>query len=488
MKIMLINPPALDSIVADMSDFFDRSSGAYPPLGLMYIASSVSASGQHEVRILDAAMDEMDYEDVSREVATFRPDVVGITTLTFNLPSVMGCAAAVKAGRKDAKVVLGGPHVAIYPDDTLSLPGVDYVVIGEGEIAFPKLVKAVESGAAAESLESVGFKTGQKKHLNRQSSFIEDLDALPFPAMGQVNAERYFSVLSPGKRTMVMMSSRGCPFKCIYCDRPHLGRKFRGRSAINVVDEMETYVRKHGIRDIKFFDDTFTVNRQRVVDICNEIRRRNLEVTWSVRARVNTVDGDLLRTMKQAGLISVSFGIESGNQATLDRLQKGTTVEQAVAAVGYCRNLGIEVLGDFILGCPGEGRQEVEETIRFATSLGIDYAQFTVMTPYPATQLYREGLERKVLPKDYWAEFAVRPDRKFVTPVWTEVLTKDELVGYLKKAYRSFYFRPGYIWRRLRRIGTFSELARKLSVFLSLLGLSILPVGMLAKNFKGRNQ
>jgi len=487
MKILLINPPRSDSIVADMSDFFDKSAGTYPPLGLMYLASSLAQSGKPEIRILDAGPQELDYSGIGGEISLFAPDVVGITTLTFSLPAVLKTAAAVKAVDRNIAVVLGGPHATIYPEETLAFPDVDYVVMGEGEAVFAKLVDAIYNHRVPEELGSIGFKSGDRLHVNHGFSFIDDLDKLPFPSVGLIRTDRYFSVLSSRRRTMIMMSSRGCPFRCIYCDRPHLGKKFRGRSPINVVDEIEVYVRKYGITDIKFFDDTFTVNRQRVLDICSEIQRRKLAVTWSVRARVNTVDGNLLDAMKNSGLNSISFGIESGSQEVLDNLQKGTTVEQAADAVRLCRKLGIEVLGDFILGCPGERREQIEETIRCSRRLGLDYAQFTVMTPYPSTELYRVGLEKKILVKDYWREFARKPDSSFETPVWTEFFSKEELVGLLKKAYRSFYFRPAYVMGRLRRIRSIAEVFRKASVFLLLLMFNIIPAGKLSSNFRKRN-
>ena len=391
MKILLINPPAVDNIVADMSDFFDESSGSYPPVGLMYLASYLRKTSAHTVEILDASALELDYEGIRGRVETIKPDVVGITMLTFNAPAVLRIAADVKEVDKRIVTVIGGPHATIFPDETLAFPQVDHVVLGEGEIVFERLLNALAAGAALDGIGSLGFKRDGKAVIDREFKFIEDLDALPFPAVDLIEAERYFSVLSKGAHTMVMMSSRGCPFNCIYCDRPHLGRKFRARSPVNVVDEMELYSTRYGIDDIKFFDDTFTVKRQRVVDICDEIKRRNLKLTWSVRARVNSVDYELLKTMKGAGLTSISFGIESGNQRILNNLQKGITLEQVIDAVSSCRRLGIETLGDFIIGNPGEKKEEIKETIRFARRLKLDYAQFTSDDAIPVNAAVQHG-------------------------------------------------------------------------------------------------
>jgi len=484
MNILLINPPRIDGIVADMSDFFDDSSGAYPPVGLMYLAAYLTKGGKRNVRILDANLLRMGYHEIQEAVNKSRPDVVGITALTFNLPAVFQIAADVKEIDKNITTVLGGPHTSIYPEETLAFHQVDYVVLGEGEIVFDELIKAFEGSSSLEKIKGVGFRHGAGLFVDRDPHFIDDLDALPFPAIDLIEHKKYFSVLSPGRHTMVMMSSRGCPFNCIYCDRPHLGRKFRSRSPSNVVNEMELYSSRYGINDVKFFDDTFTVDRKRVIDICCEISRRGLKMTWSARARVNTVDFELLKIMKESGLTSISFGIEAGNQRILNNLQKGITIEQVVEAVGSCRKLGIEVLGDFIIGSPGEKKEEIRETIRFAKQLKLDYAQFTAMTPYPGTQLYRMGLEKNIIKKDYWKEFAQHPSKDFVTPVWEEFYSKRELVGFLRRAYRAFYFRPAYVLRRVTKIRSWSELARKLKAFLSLLRMNLLSKRRLLKNFK----
>jgi anaerobic magnesium-protoporphyrin IX monomethyl ester cyclase len=487
MNILLIKPPAIDEIVADMSDYFDSTSGSYPPLGLMYLASYLRRNdGNRDIRILDAYVSGSGYEEIERTFRNCRPDLVGITALTFNLRAALKTAEIVKRIDDGIVTVLGGPHVTIYPEETLRFSQVDLVVLGEGERAFDRLVTALESSAPLDGLDAVGYKENGRIRLNRYLLLEEDLDSLPFPAMDLVDHTKYFSVLSPEERAMVMMSSRGCPFKCVYCDRPHLGKKFRSRSAANVVDEMESYLERYGIRSIKFFDDTFTVDRRRAMEIAEEIIRRKLKVSWSVRARVNTVDRETLSVMRRAGLDSISFGIESGNQQILDNLKKGIRLEQVAEAVSCCRRLGIEVLGDFIIGNPGEKREQIEETMRFSQALGLDYAQFTVMTPYPATELYRNGMESGVITRDYWRDFAENPSDSFATPVWEENFSKRELVGLLKKAYRSFYFRPRYVLRRAARIGSAAELMKKLKIFVELVKLNFMSKATLTENFKRR--
>lgn len=484
MKILFINAPFIDGIVADMSDYFDGPSGAYPPVGIMYMAAYLRDNGYPDVQILDANVPMLSYEQINSRIREIKPDVVGITAMTFNLISVLKIAENIKAMFPKTIIALGGPHVTIYPRETLAFPYVDYVVTGEGELVFHKILQRIEKGMGVEDLRAVGYKKDGQPVMNPAGDLLSDLDALPFPALDLIDYKRYYTAISPGKNTTVMITSRGCPFKCIYCDRPALGKQFRAHSPKRVVDEMERYVRDFGINDFKFFDDTFTVDRNRIIGICEEIKRRGLKVTWGMRARVNTVTESLVSTMADAGLTSVSFGIESGNEEVLKTLTKGIRKHQITEAVDACRKAGVEVLGDFILGNPGEKEDQIKETIDLACSLGLDYAQFTIMTPYPATQLYAMGLQKKIIPFDHWQRYAANPTKDFVTPVWTENYTKLELVQYLKTAYRSFYFRPSYMVRRVLKIRSLDEFTKKLGVFIQLVKLNLLSKAKLVGNFQ----
>lgn len=484
MKVLFINAPFIDGIVADMSDYFDGPSGAYPPVGIMYMAAYLRENGYPEVQILDANVPMLSYEQIRERVRQIQPDVVGITTMTFNLISVLKIAEEIKAILPKTIIALGGPHVTIFPRETLAFPFVDYVVTGEGELVFHKILQRIEKGMGVEDLRQVGYKKDGKLVMNPAGELLSDLDALPFPALDLIDYKRYYTAISPGHNTTVMITSRGCPFKCIYCDRPALGKLFRAHSPKRVVDEMEHYVTNFGINDFKLFDDTFTVDRNRIIGICEEIKRRKLKVSWGMRARVNTVTDQLVETMADAGLTSVSFGIESGNEEVLKTLTKGIRKHQISAAVDACRKHGVEVLGDFILGNPGEKEEQIKETVDLACSLGLDYAQFTIMTPYPATQLYTMGLQKGIIPFDHWQRYAANPTKDFVTPVWTENYTKEQLVDYLRMAYRSFYFRPAYVWHRVSKLRSFNEFSKKLQVFFSLVKLNLLSKDKLTGNFQ----
>ena len=264
------------------------------------------------------------------------------------------------------------------------------------------------------------------------------------------------------------MSSRGCPFTCIFCDRPAMGKRFRARSAANVVDEMAECVRL-GIREIFFYDDTFTVNRSRVLDICDLIRRRKLKVDWDIRARVDTVDAELLRVLKAAGCARIHFGVEAGTERIQKVLCKNIDLDRAKHVFGLARRAGITSLAYFMIGNPTETLDEVEATLAFAREVRPDYIHLSVTTPFPGTELYFMALREGVIKDDCWKTFAERPSADFVPPLWLEHFTRDELLALLKRGYRDFYLRPTYMVRSLFGIRTPSEFWRKARAGLGLL-------------------
>lgn len=297
-------------------------------------------------------------------------------------------------------------------------------------------------------VKGIVFKDGKKVINTGRAEFNRDLDSLPFPARYLTPYQKYSSVLSKVQPITTMFTSRGCPYKCLFCNRPHLGKIFRARSPKNVVDEMEE-CQKMGIKEVLIYDDTFTVNRKRVLDICQEIKERKLEIDWDVRTRPDTVDEELLIDMKKAGCKRIHYGVEAGTQKILNVLRKGITLEKVEETFRLTKKIGLEVLAYFMIGSPTETKGDILQTIKFAKKLNPDFTHITITTPFPATDLYRLGLEQKVLPYDYWQEFAQNPRADFSPYLWEENLKKEELLQLLQYAYRSFYFRPKYILRKL---------------------------------------
>jgi radical SAM superfamily enzyme YgiQ (UPF0313 family) len=263
-----------------------------------------------------------------------------------------------------------------------------------------------------------------------------------------------------------MITSRGCPFRCIFCDR--MGKKFRPASAGYVLEEIESILRL-GIQEIFIHDDTFSVDKKRVVEICEGILSRNLKFHWDARTRVNCVDFEQLALMKKAGCERISFGIESGDPTILKNLRKGITLEQAEKVFGWCKQLGISTLADFMIGSPGETRKEIAETIKFVHKIKPHYAQFSIVCPYPDTDLYREALQRGLIDHDVWLEFARKPSRDFRPPIWGEHFKREELEQIVKELYRSFYLSPHFILAELAKIRSLRQVGAKLRAGLKLL-------------------
>ncbi|MBA7503192.1 Anaerobic magnesium-protoporphyrin IX monomethyl ester cyclase [subsurface metagenome] len=470
MKVLLIRPPKLNMISTNVPNVVDEETGCYPSLGLMYIAACVERYTDHQIEILDTQAEKMNYEEMKSEIRKRNPDIVGIQAMTFTLVDVILTAKIVKELDKSIPLILGGPHVNIYPEETISNSEIDFLVLGEGEYVFPDLINALSQRKDLSKIRGIVYKRNKEIINTGKREFITNLDAVPFPAYHLVPYQKYYSVLEKRTPITTMMTSRGCPFKCIFCTRPQLGKIFRYRSAENVVDEMEQCARI-GIKEIFLYDDTFTINKQRVIDICNEILRRNLKIMWDIRSRVDTVDEKILKKLKLAGCERIHFGVEAGTQGILNILRKGITLQQAEKAFQWSREVGITTLAYFMIGNPTESRKQILETIKFSVKIKPDYVHIALTTLFPATELYRRGLERKILKHDYWKEFAENPRKDFVPELWEENLTREELVKLSKFAYKSFYMRPMYVLERLFEVKSWQEFKRKGRVGFRLLGM-----------------
>lgn len=460
MRVLLINPPFKNVFMVNTPSIVDEEQGFFPPLGIMYVASYAENETEHKIEILDTQVEQIDYTQIEHEIKKRRPDIVGITTMTFSLIDSILTAKIVKKVDDGIKVVFGGPHVGIYPEETINFPEVDYLVIGEGEITFVELLQNIDEKDKLKKVKGLVFKDNSTIVKTDSREFIKDLDALQFPARHLTPYKKYHSLLAKESIVTTMITSRGCPYKCIFCNRPHLGKMFRARSAINVVDEMEDCV-KMGISEIAVYDDTFTLDQQRAIDICNEILDRRLEIRWDIRTRVDAIDKELLSKLKEAGCDRIHYGIEAGTPEILKVLKKGITLEQAKNAIKWTKEIGISSLAYFMIGSPQESREQINETINFAKKLNPDFAHFSITTPFPATELYIMGRERGFIKNDCWSDFAKTPSVEFQSPYWEENLSKEELIKLLNFAYKRFYVRPKYIIRSITKIRSLGEFRKK---------------------------
>jgi len=470
MKVLLVNPPAENTIVGNNPTIIDEERGYNPPLGLLYIAAYAQKHTDWDIEILDTQVEELSYEKLEKRVEESNPDLVGIQAMTFTLLDVLKTARLVKKLDKDMPIVLGGSHVHIYPEETINLPEVDYLVLGEGEITFAEFLNNFGDKRKLKGVKGLVFQDNGETIYNEARELIQDLDALPFPARHLTPYKKYSSLLAKRSPITTMFTSRGCPYHCLFCERPHLGHKFRARSALNVVDEMEECVGM-GINEFLVYDDTFTIRRQRTIDVCDEIIRRKLDIGWDIRARVDTVDEEMLEKLAEAHCERIHYGVEAGTPDILKVLRKGITLDEVRSAFRMTKVVGISTLAYFMIGSPTETREHIMKTIQVAKELDPDFVHITITTPFPATALYRKGLQEGILPYDYWREFAKNPTPNFQPLYWEEHLKTEELLELMKFAYKSFYTRPIYIFKELMRVRSLPELGRKIKAGLKVIGL-----------------
>ena len=470
MKLLLINPPFEQTFGSIMPKKLEEGLDFLPPLGLLYVAASVEKTGRHLVEIIDAQVDKLDAKMLKEEITKRRPDAIGVTAMTFTLLDVIQTIKMAKDVDPKIKIILSGPHVIIYPEETMTIKEVDFLVLGEGEKTINLLLDNINKPYELAKIKGLFFRRGQNIINTGPADFIEDLNELPFPARHLAPYKKYFSVVSARRPVTTMFSSRGCPYQCLFCDRPQVGKRFRARSAKNVVDEMQL-CQNMGIKEIFIYDDTFAVDRQRVMEICSEIIKRDIKIAWDIRTRVNTVDEEMLSAMKTAGCQRIHYGVEAGTQKILNVLRKGITLEQALIALKLTKKIGIESAAYFMIGSPSETKEDILQTIKFMKKLDPDYAQIAITTPFPATDLYRIAQEQGVINGDPWREFAKNPVQSFIPPIWEKELSRSQLSALLRKAYRSFYMRPSFIIKKLVEVRSLHELWQKSRAALRMLGI-----------------
>jgi len=469
MKILLVNPPRWNELVGKNPSIIEKHRGFNPPLGLLYLAASLKKNTAFEVEVLDTQPLELTYPQLERVLSEKDFDVVGISAMSFTLLDAFKTVQASKKVRPEARSILGGTHIHLFPEETIGLDGVDFAFMGEAELSLADFLNHLKpEPRGLETVPGLVFKTDQGKIVKNGIQPVKDLDTIPFPQRTLLNIHRYSSLLSRRSLCTTIISSRGCPFKCAFCDRPlsPVTSHFRYRSAKNVVDEIYECV-DLGIKDFLFYDDTFTVNRKRVLAICDELLQRRLEIRWDIRTRVDLVDEEMLKMLKKAGCVTIHYGVEAGNDRILRVIKKGFTVGQVREAFKLTRRLGIETLAYFMIGLPSEQARDIQDTFDLARELRPDYAHFTIFSPYPGTELYHLGLENGIIKTDIWREFARRPREGFRIPVWEENFTRDELYQMIVRFYKMFYLQPAYLFSRLRKLRSASELVRKAKAGLS---------------------
>lgn len=459
MQVLLIHPRLIDSVNKESATVIENV-GFVPPLGLAYIASSLEKNG-HQVSILDCEALELTPPEISRYIERFHPEVVGVSALTTNIRGAIEAAALAK--QAGAIVVMGGPHMMVFPHETLSYDFIDYGIRGEGEIAMVQLLRGIEGGTSLQTVPGIVCRMNEQIVVN-EPACVDDIDAVPMPAYHLLPVEKY-EISNFGGKTLSMFTTRGCPYKCGFCYRNPLLDRVRTRDPIKVVDEIEYLITRFKINHINFVDEVITFNKRHISAICEEILTRGLKIRWQAATRVNTVDDELLRLMHAAGCHTLRFGIESGNQEILKRMNKKITLHQAGEAFTLCRKIGIKTVAYFIVGYLSETVQTIKDTIAFARRLSPDYAIFGPAYPLPETKLFEDAVAEGIVEPEYWRKFTLGKTTDPIPFLFPDTRT------WVARAYRSFYFRPGYMLKHLCEPGTWKNLGRDCKAARSLLKL-----------------
>jgi radical SAM superfamily enzyme YgiQ (UPF0313 family) len=411
--------------------------GAEFPFSIAMLMTNVEQHG-FRASLLDTNLERDPLAALEREIKRRRPKIVGITSYSATIAHAERIAQKVKQVDDSITVILGGFHATAEPAECLNyFDGFDYVVHGEGELALIDLLDRLLNHKPTADTPNLAFRDGGQVVINPQGPIIHDLDELPFPDIDRTGFRRY-EPTPPNYYslpTIGIMASRGCPYKCTFCATHFQWNKtMRRMSRGLLVDWLEKFATDWGVRDFRFFDDTFTVPKKEVVEFCEEVLRRGLKIHWNCYSRVDTIDKELARLMKRAGCYHVKFGIEAGTQESLDRIRKNITLERAREAIAEVASLGIETKASFILGIHEESLAQSRATVDFALSLDLDYATFSIMMIFPGSEDYAQ-----------WKAAGRIPDKfKWDKPIYSSPHEIEELRSMLKQAYRRFYLRPRF--------------------------------------------
>lgn len=478
MRVLLINPPytAEDKYGKDLGKFGPLNE----PLGLAYLAANLERGG-HEVSILDAPALNITSEGICKSIESESYDLIGVTMLTPMYRRSVEVVRAIKKAFPELPIVVGGPHPTILPEETLiKNKEIDFAVIGEGEIVFLNFVNTFERGEDVESIPGIAYRKNDTVVVNQPPAMIAHLDDLPLPARHLLPMHTYHMTESrtQSEHAFTVSVSRGCPFNCAFCCRIIFGRKVRHHSVDRIIDEITILVNDYGAKEINLEADTLTVNKHFINSLCERIIDSGLskKITWTCESRIDTIDEDMLKKMKEAGCWEISYGVETGSQRLLDLIHKDISLDQIEKTFAITKRIGIAIRAFYMLGIPTETREESLKTIAFAKKLDARWSQFTVFTPFPGTELYDMVVREGDLKSQDWADYKTHGG-------WTKgglaYVPKGRSIEEMKKlqkqAYRTVYLRPRVFIRFLRDINSLKKIKEYVIGFWVLLKTMVPP-------------
>lgn len=475
MKTLLINPPVTTEALYGK---FALAGADHAPPSLCYIASYL-LKHKKSVNILDAAKLKLTINDIKKVISDYAPSIVGFHVCTPNINTVKLLSSEIKSLWPDILLIAGGPHFLYNPVADLQDSKLDIIVVREGEETCLEIVERLEQEGAHNfilsstyQIKGIVYRDNGKARVNPPRELIEDIDIIPLPARHLLPPlHTYRSSLATYKRlpTTIMLTSRGCPFSCTFCHNSiPQDHKMRFHSTGYVMNEVDELINRYGIRDITFIDEIFPVDKDRTYRICEGLAKRKNKLVWVCNVRVGTVDKKMLKCMKDSGCWLVMVGIDSGNQEILNKLDKKFRLEEAEQLCGWCREVGLMVHPNLIIGNPGETESTIDETIGFTRKLYSHYPVFTHMVPYPGTTLWNEINRYGEIKIDNFDFFTFGCEKRCFVPFG---LTEESLVAKRNEAYRKCYLNFPMIMRHLRSLESLQDLNRAFRAIKILMGL-----------------
>lgn len=372
-----------------------------PPLGLGYLGA-VLEENKHKVNIIDLTF-EKDFEFLEKQLKHINPEIVGITCQTTFAEDAFKAAEVVKNIIPSALLILGGPHPTIMPEKTIQESGADIVVIGEGEDTFLEIVENFNKKQNYSQIKGIFYKYNKQIRSTSPREFIKDLDSIPFPARHLFD-QRYFTFSE-----VTMISSRGCPYNCSFCQptlKKIFGDKVRLRSPEDVIEELKMLIEKYPGKIVRFHDDTFTWNRKWIIKVCLLIKENKLNFSWNCKSRIDVLDRELIAMLKDAGCQRLDLGVESGSSRLLDCiLNKGITVEKIKEIFDICSEENMPTLAFIMVGAPTETPQDVLDTINLLEEIPFDGLHVSLFTPFPGTTIFDYAIEKELISAISWRGF-----------------------------------------------------------------------------------
>ncbi|MBN1682463.1 radical SAM protein [Candidatus Bathyarchaeota archaeon] len=456
MDVILINPPHSFMQAHRGGKKGKKELLSYPPLGLLYLAA-VLEKNHITVKVIDCPANGTNEIDLIEIVEKEKPSIIGITATTPQTQSAVNLSKILKTKfGNNIFIGLGGAHISADPDFIKRFSFFDFGLTGEGDQTFLDIVKQILADKKVS-----GVYRGEA---------LANLDTIPFPARHLIDNSLYFMPIN-AKRFTSIITSRGCPYDCLYCSRPVIGKNIRYRSSDMVVAEMTECVEKYGIEWFQFVDDTLTLKRDHILSICKKMIDQKLDVEWGCQTRIDLVDESILRIMHDAGCREISFGVESGSDRIRSVLRKHFDDNSVFSAFKLCRKVGIETTAFLLLGLPTETKEDMNKTINFGKKIDADYIEVHVSTPFPGSDLFTIAIEDGIIPADIWDKYT-QGELGSTLPLFIQkYLTREELLEAQKQAYKNFYFRSSYILKRLSRdITSAQKLKRDVAVMRTLRG------------------